>query len=113
MVKLATPKCSTPKIHCHSGLTTMSIGGVHRRIHQLLLIVAAPDPEPDRSGAEAVSHDSELIALSSQVTLTTNWIPKTTAGIQNTKIPFQANGPDLKNGRMTPGVKMIGAQMLR
>jgi hypothetical protein len=91
----------------------MSIGGVHRRIHQLLLIVAAPDPEPDRSGAEAVSHDSELIALSSQVTLTTNWIPKTTAGIQNTKIPFQANGPDLKNGRMTPGVKMIDAQMLR
>ena len=31
------------------------------------------------------------------------------AGIQNTKIPFQANGPDLKNGSITPGVKVIGA----
>jgi hypothetical protein len=54
-----------------------------------------------------------LIARSNHTALKANWITKTVAGIQKTKIPFQANGPDLKNCSTMPGVNTIGAQMFR
>ena len=44
--------------------------------------------------------------------LTMNTMLNIAAPSQNTMMPFQANGPDLKNGSSTAGTNDSGAQML-
>src|SRR5262249_5239595 len=68
---------------------------------------------PSDDASAIASCASKLIALTSQIVFTMNSAPKTMAGIQKTKIPFQAKGPDLKNGKMIAGVNMIATQMLK
>src|SRR5262249_39655027 len=68
---------------------------------------------PSDDASAIASCASKVVPLTGPIVFTMNSAPKTMAGIQKTKIPFQAKGPDLKNGKMIAGVNMIATQMLK
>jgi hypothetical protein len=53
------------------------------------------------------------IAPRSAVNITMNQPPNTAAGIQNGKIPFQANGPRCAKNTIPPGMNKSAAQKLK
>lgn len=53
------------------------------------------------------------MARSSIQVVTMNQIPNTEPASQKTKMPFQANGPDLKKGSKLPGMKPTATQKLK